>query len=900
MNRPGKMVCAVAAFAAASFGQAVCTLHVNTADTPYNISPTLWGIFFEEISNAGEGGLYGELIQNRSFEDDQSTPVHWSISKSGTAAATMALESAGMLNTYQKRALRLVITQVGTSEKIGVANDGFWGMNIISGTRYRITFFAKASAGFGGTLTAALENASGSTTIGTKSISGLTTSWKKFVDTITATGSDPAGRFAMYSSATGTIWLDVVSLFPPTFKNRENGMRLDLANKLNDMKPRFLRFPGGCYVEGDSLTGKFTYFDWKKSLGPIEERPGHTGFWGYYSSDGLGYHDYLQLAEDLGAEPLYVFNCGMSHREVVPIAQIQPWIQDALDAIEYAIGPTTSTWGARRAAAGHPAPFNLRYVEIGNENNFDMANYAPRYPLFYDAITSAYPQIIPIANANVTGASVAMIDEHHYQSPGVMIQSFKAFNNYDRSGPAIFIGEYGSSTNLMGALGDAVYMLGMEQNSEVVKLASFAPLFANTNRVQWGTNLIYFNAAQNYCIPSYYAQKMFSNNMGNVIVLTTWTVRGILLGPITGGILLGTWNTQSQYDDVRVASGSQILFTDNFSGTASQWTVSSGTWAVTGGVYAQTGADAPAMATAQMGAVWQNDTITVRARKTGGAEGFLIGFGVQDLNNYYWWNVGGWGNGLTGIERVNSGSKTLLASRADAITTGQWYSLKIVLNNRRIMCYRDNVLFHDVVDSAEAASPLYVSTSKVASSGDFIIKAVNTGDQSLAGTINLDNATFSSIQASEEVLASASATDSNSLAQPQRVATVTRSLGTVGPVFQHTFPQYSVSVIRLSNATSVHRTAGVDNAGGRENAFFRNNTMFINFTAAQPGRASLSLIDCKGRAVLLCRDKKVIAGAQKLSLRLEGARSLLAPGVYLICVETEHERVLSRVVVTPR
>jgi hypothetical protein len=386
------------------------TMTVDLSRPGAKISPSLYGIFFEEINHAGDGGLYAELIRNRGFEEQ--TTQGWSLETSGTTHGRMALDTSKPLNGANKTSLRVEILRAGPTGSVAIVNEGYWGIALAQGEKYSLSFYARAAA-FDGVLEARLQDAGGKV-LAAQTITGIGSEWKRYTASFESLGSEPRARLALIASSPGTIWLDVVSLFPAkTWKGRANGMRPDLAQMLADLKPAFMRFPGGCYVEGgDYLRNAFR---WKTSVGDIAERPGHLNdTWGYYSTGGLGFHEYLQLAEDLGAEPLFTVNVGMSHRETEPMERMNGWVQDALDAIEYANGPVTSKWGALRAKNGHPAPFNLKYIEIGNENG--GPNYEARYPLFYKAIKAKYPEMVLIANTLVK-SPMDIVDNHIYSSP---------------------------------------------------------------------------------------------------------------------------------------------------------------------------------------------------------------------------------------------------------------------------------------------------------------------------------------------------------------------------------------------------------------------------------------------------------------------------------------------------
>lgn len=339
------------------------SMTVDLSRPGQKVSPLLYGLFFEEINHAGDGGLYAELVSNRSFED-ADTAEGWAPVTSGGGEVSLSLDTERPLNSQNPHALKLVIRSPDHG-RAGVANGGYWGLSVGRAKSYVLTFHARSSEGFAGPLMVSLESAAGQV-YAERSLSGVTTDWKRFSATLTCTRSDPSARLVLAATRSGTLWLDTVSLVPKdTFRKRANGLRADTARMLADMRPSFVRFPGGCFVEGDQLKNAYR---WKNTIGDLAERPGHWNLWGYRSSDGLGYHEYLQMCDDLGAEPLFVVNCGMAHGGNVPMEQMDGWVQDALDAIEYANGPATTKWGALRAKHGHPSPFHLKYMEIGNEN----------------------------------------------------------------------------------------------------------------------------------------------------------------------------------------------------------------------------------------------------------------------------------------------------------------------------------------------------------------------------------------------------------------------------------------------------------------------------------------------------------------------------------------------------
>lgn len=506
-----------------------------------NISESQYGIFFEEINHAADGGLWSEMVSNRSFEDSQDKIENWS----SRNATKISLSSKRLMNSAQQQYLHVASASGGAN----IVNDGYWGMRLDGQSAYTLTFFARADAAFSTTLTARLIDYNTSEVLlsASKDVKFGKT-WMKYTLTI-PDGAHITGkaRLQLLTTSKKAFDLDVVSLMPAeTYKG--HGCRKDLAQMLEDLKPRFMRFPGGCYVEGEYANGERNRFEWKKTIGKIEERPGHWNInWHYRSSDAFGFHEMLQLSEDLGAVPLFVVNVGLGHKWYQDIDDLDEFVQEALDAIEYANGATTTTWGAKRAANGHPEPFGLKYIEIGNENyNYTFHNnsdqsyqYAERYWKFYQAIKAAYPDIVCIGNVQSWSTDspswrndypVDLLDEHYYRSPSWFVQNYEKYDSYSRSGPKIYPGEYavtqnfGTTGNLAAALGEAVYMQGMERNSDIVTMASYAPIFVNENNQNWMPDMIRFDATHSYGTPSYYVQKLMSQKLGTRNI--TWMEEG--------------------------------------------------------------------------------------------------------------------------------------------------------------------------------------------------------------------------------------------------------------------------------------------------------------------------------------------------------------------------------------
>ena len=510
-------------------------IQIKADQVASHVSPMLYGLMTEEINYSYDGGLYGELVRNRNFKEDAKDPVHWQLVQEHGGVGSSSLDASQPFNDAIPASLKLSVTQASGNQRVGVANDGFWGIPVRPNTSYRASFYAKASPGFTGPLTVAIVsgivNNDGATVLASAQVPRVTQDWKKYEVTLTAGKAAPSAENRMVISAgtPGTVWFNLVSLFPPTWGDRPTGNRKDIMQLLADMKPAFLRFPGGNYLEGNTLA---TRFDWKKTIGDISERPGHMNdSWRYWSSDGMGLLEFLEWCEDLRMQPVLGVYAGYSLRggaRFAPGAELEPYVKEALEEIEYVTGDAGTTWGARRAKDGHPAPFPLEYVEVGNEDNADrqVGSYEGRFAQFFDAIKAKYPKLKVIATTLVTTRAADVIDEHYYRRSEEEM-AFHA-NDYDtrrRTGQPVFVGEWATrvgdpTPNMSAALGDAAWMVGMERNSDLVIMASYAPLFVNVNKggMQWVTDMIGYDTMSSYGSPSYYAQKMFSVYHGDDVV----------------------------------------------------------------------------------------------------------------------------------------------------------------------------------------------------------------------------------------------------------------------------------------------------------------------------------------------------------------------------------------------
>ncbi|WP_165227019.1 alpha-L-arabinofuranosidase C-terminal domain-containing protein [Aquisphaera insulae] len=773
------------AITAAEPARATIRVHADKAGHP--VSPTLYGIFFEDINCSADGGLYAELVRNRSFEDSDR-PEHWKVSGDGLKVRA-EIDDADPASPKNPRSLRVTL-ESPTLALATITNEGFWGIPVTQGASYRLSFLARAEGRFQDSPIVSLVGADGRV-YASERFPSPTEDWAPFTATLKSSATDPKARLEIKVVGNGSIWLDMVSLFPEkTWKDRPFGLRPDLAGRLADLHPAFVRFPGGCWVEGDTM--KFAY-RWKETIGDPSERRTQFNIWNYHATHGLGFHEYLQLCEDLKAEPLFVINCGMSHKEVIPMDKMPEFVQDALDAIEYCNGPADSRWGAVRARNGHPAPFALKYMEIGNENGGPP--YQERFALFHDAIKKAHPDITLIANVPTERRPADIVDEHYYNTPEFFIQQANRYDDYDRKGPRIYVGEYAVTMgagqgNLRGAVGEAAFMLGMERNSDVVAMSSYAPLFVNVNHRGWNPDLINFDGTRSYGIPSYHVQKLFAENLGDVTVPVDVQAPSVEPTPPGGAVGVGTWLTRAEFKDMKVTRGGEVLWSSDPAAKLAGFRPLNGTWDVVDGALRQTAPTENVRALAgEKG--WTDYTFSLKARKLGGAEGFLILFRVGDENQKSWWNIGGWGNTRHAIEIGGEIGRSV----PGRIEDNRWYDVKVEVTGPRIRCYLDGQLVHDV--RMPSLRPIHASVTRVRSSGELILKVVNAGAEPIETTVEVAGVGRLASSIPAQVLASEHPTDENSLASPEKVAPRATSLAAEGTTIRHAFPGNSVTVARI-------------------------------------------------------------------------------------------------------
>lgn len=815
------------------------TLSIDGDGTGASISDTMFGIFYEDINYAADGGLYAELVRNRSFEFNTSDNASFTgltawqvLNRSGAGTTGSVVDDAARLNDMNRNHLRLTAAAAGD----GVRNIGYNnGFAVKAGQSYEGYLWARSTTAQ--QLTLRLEDAAGDATVATASVAldGSDT-WKKHPFTLTASTTTDAGRLAVLAGAPSVIGLDMVSLMPTDRwvgpVNGKSDLRKDLMEKVAAMDPTFLRFPGGCvtnvgtfrtYEESGYADRRRTY-QWKETIGPVEERPTNWNFWGYNQSYGIGYLEYFELAEDLDAEPLPVVSVGANGcggagiPEMKDPQQIQRWVDDTVDLIEFANGGTDTEWGAKRAALGHPEPFGLEMIGLGNEEN--TTTFEANFPAFRDAIEARYPDIQIISNSgpDSSGArfdtlwdfnreqDVDLVDEHYYRDPQWFLENHYRYDSYDREDPLVFLGEYASRGNTMyNALAEASYMTGLQRNADVVRLASYAPLLANESHVQWNPDAIWFDNDESWETPNWEVQKLFGTNVGDEVVPSTYDAPADAAEDITGGVFLSTWATAAAYDDVTVTSNEsgETLFSDQFA-DASQWNPQSGTWGVSGGRYAQTSTtvtDARAVPVGAYDKDWSNYTLELDATKTAGSEGFLVGFGATGANNFYWWNIGGWNNTRSVLQRATGGSASeLKALENTSLVTGQTYRVKVVVEGTHIELYLDGELQMEYDQPAPPAKVFQVVTRDELT-GDLVAKVVNTSTSPVRTQVEIADAGVEDTATVTTLAGAPGAT--NTKAAPNTIKPKVREVSGIGDSFTYEFPASSVTFIRMGTADAV-------------------------------------------------------------------------------------------------
>jgi alpha-N-arabinofuranosidase len=808
---------------AASANAADVTIRVNTAEPSHRISPRLIGVFFEDINFGADGGLSAELVKNGSFDIGPSL-MGWKTEGEGLS---VTVERDASLSAANPSYLRLRGEGQGA-----IVNSGYRGIGVHADAPLFIGFYGRSEADKSAELTATLVAEDG-TKLAEERFKIEGSDWRRHESKITPTKTFAKARLEFRISGAGPVDLDVVSLSPvATWRDRPRGLRRDIVELLADLKPAFFRFPGGCIVEGSQLKNRY---QWKTTIGPPEERRSLVNRWNtefahrltpdYYQSFALGFFEYFQLSEDIGAEPLPIISCGMACQfnsgELVPLEELQPYIQDALDLIEFANGPIDSEWGAKRAAMGHPEPFNLRLLGVGNEQW--GPEYFERYERFAEVLQREHPEIELVSTSGpfpsgrhfdhawplLRKLGVPIVDEHCYAMPDWFLREAHRFDGYDRKGPQVFMGEYAAQSvqiaspqnrnNLRCAIAEAAFLTGVERNSDIVTMSAYAPLLAHEEAWQWRPNLIWFDNLSSYATPSYHVQKLFSHHRGDVS-LPTQIEDTRPVPPIAGRFGVGSHQTAVEFRNIRIANGDNDD-TEALKLGDKDLTIRDGAWTATEGLL-RNGSEHGSSRTLVGPRVEGDATLTLQARKVKGREGFVVYIRCGDGGSLIEWNVGGWGNrehGLTGHLATHSETPIHFERKPGSIDEGRWYDVKVSIEGSRVRCYLDGKLVHDIDAPAPKIDRVFAVASRDEESGDTILKVVNPTDE--AADIRLELSGARSGDAVCRVIQLSGEPDAeNSIEYPKRVAPQ-ESEATIRPTDDtRTFPPHSLTVLRIAKA----------------------------------------------------------------------------------------------------
>ncbi len=855
-------------------------LFADSGKELHSISDLLFGVFFEDINFAADGGLYAEMVSNRSFEFSELARGDqlYGYEIVGNAAAEVKInDTDGCLNENN---VNYLVLSNPSDIPSGISNRGFLeGMAVKQDETYKFSVYAKALNGYSGGVIVRLSV--GDSTAAEARITQINNEWQKYELELTSSITAVENVRIELLIENGKAAFDMVSLFPAeTFNNRENGLRSDLCEALESLQPKFVRFPGGCVIEGYD---KDTEYNWKDSIGA--DRDGEPLLWnGVYGdvaarkqginiwtdlgttddpypgfmSYGLGFYEYFLLCEDLDASPVPVLNCGlacqMRGRGGVDMNghEFARYIRDMLDLVEFCRGETNTKWGAVRSSMGHPEKFELKYICIGNENEGE--DYYRRYQAFRDAFDHAaaeqpelYRGIELIYSAGAADAIhggnyiksyeyakehiydddvlsfAGAIDQHYYNDPEWFLQNSDYYDeiNYTRDaaemtdtvyGGAIpvFLGEYAARSNTMkAALAEAAYMTGLERNGDIVRMAAYAPLFGNSTASHWRPDLIWLNNSNVSPSVNYFVQKMFMNNTGASVLDSRLLFAGTEQPELKGRVGVGTWYTEASFDNVKVVDNKtgKTLLSDDFTvpDFLLRWVnANDGNFKVKDGKLFHVGKDMNYSDIGDVAYLGVDDnmsdyTYTVEATKLDGEEGFLIPFAVQDERNNYFWNLGGWQNTVSCLQRMADGEKSgqiLKTVKPFTAEPGKTYNLKVIVSGTVVKCYVDNELYIDFDTANPAEAEAYQIVSRAAN-GDVIIKLVNvtgverTFAMNISGLNKCEKAGCMQLYGDSE-------TDENIPGVPEKCSITEFELDIPGGKFNFTVPKYSVTILRIS------------------------------------------------------------------------------------------------------
>jgi alpha-N-arabinofuranosidase len=796
------------------------TITVDTQKPNHAISPRLVGIFLEDINFGADGGLNSELIKNGGFEFPQNLMGWKKISDGGSAR----IEHATPRRATNPHYLTL------REPRAGIANEGFRGIGVHEGQEYLFNCWAHTAPNKSAEVKVKLV--SKDQVLAETDLTVIGSEWQDVNATLKPASTEAHCRLELVLEEGDSLDLDMVSLCPKdTWKGRPRGLRKDLVELLAELKPAFFRFPGGCIVEGRDLNNRY---QWKTTIGDPADRRliinrwniefGHRLTPDYFQSFAVGFYEYFLMSEEIGAEPLPILNCGMACQfntsELVPLGQLQPYIQDALDLIEFANGPITSEWGAKRAALGHPEPFNMKLLGVGNEQWGPQ--YIERYKAFAEVLKEKHPEIELVSGAGPApndqhyqyawpelrqlGADI--VDEHRYAMPDWFLKASKRYDGFERNGPKVFMGEYAAQSvdicspdnrnNLRCALAEAAFLTGIERNSDIVTMSAYAPLLGHEDAWQWRPNLIWFDNLTAYATPNYYVQQLFSHHRGDE-VLPVEVNDPHPAEEAHGRIGLATSRSTAEFKDIVVKQGDETVFTSEALKNLDDATSFRGRWTLENGTIRQSGGDGRLLFGDP---AWKNYTLSLNARKLGGDEGFVIIFRNSEGGSFLEWNIGGWGNKqhvIQGHLASHSSDRDVIARAEGTIEQDSWYDVRIELAGANVKCYLDDKLVHDVEVPAPDLARVYATASHDRKSGDTIVKVVNVADEAADVQLTLNGMADGELHATAVTL-SGSPDDINTIGKPDKLQPVTKELGEWRADQSHVFPPHSLTVLRIRSA----------------------------------------------------------------------------------------------------
>lgn len=760
----------------------------------------LFGVFFEDLNHGADGGLYGELVQNRSFEFSQvDHPSYNALTAwekvEGDGEVRLIVETGNPVSDRNPHYLGMDIMKAG--EDVGVRNLG-WGKGIplVRGEKYLFRCFVKREQCRCEPVRVSLRSGNGE--ILAEQEFCVSDKWQEMNAELVSTADDCCGKLYITAAGTGKVYLDFVSLFARnTFLGRRNGLRKDIAELLQEMEPKFMRFPGGCLVHDGSLDpdARDASYRWKNTVGPVENRPARRNNWGYNQTLGLGFYELFEFCEDIGAKPLPVIGAGYDphHKREVPLEEMGPWVDDALDLIEFANGGADTRWGSIRAQMGHPEPFGMEYLGIGNEEVGE--GFFERFQVIFRAVREKNPEIRIIGtsgpfaeggefdrgweSARRNGAD--LVDEHYYMSPEWFLAHHHRYDSYPKEGPKVFLGEYASWGNTWyHALTEASFMIGLERNAQAVGLACYAPMLANVDYVNWKPDMIWFDHYRAFGTPNYYVQKMFMKHQGKyqLKVEAMEPVQAAVLSlsdKISGALELSGYEADIVYSDISLVNddtGEEILLSGCRVSREKEERVRVGVMDCS------------------------SYTLRLKALEEDGYRGFRIYFGSENEENEFCWTLGGWQNQDTLIGEKINGRNSDLCQHLLEIEKGRVYDLRLEVRGRHIATYVDNVLYHQVDSLPVVVEPLYLSAQE-SEDGELIWKAVNVSGQPCEAEIALSGESAYPVQEVEIICMEGFPLNGcNSFEQPELISPVKKVAAMDPSNFRLTVPGQSISMFR--------------------------------------------------------------------------------------------------------